>query len=605
MIVMNNSMKNLILFIVIFSLGLLVGQQFLGSGMATMTEGSEGGGEKQPLYWVAPMDKNYRRDGPGLSPMGMDLVPVYEEDVSGGDDNSIKISPVVENNLGVKVAYVTKEKLVMPINTVGTVQFDESRITHVHSRVEGWIERLGVAASGDRVSKGQTLFELYSPALVSAQEEYLAEKRRGNKNLIKASTSRLYALGITPEQVKSLAKRRKVEQTISVVAENDGIVIDLNVRKGMHIKPATEVMSFGSLDSVWVLGEVFERQAYLVQQGQSVEAQLSAMPGKTWQGNVNYIYPELDAKTRTLAVRIRLSNDDHALKPNMLMDLNILGEAVEESLSIPRQALIKAGHHNRVVKSLGDGRYQSVLVEAGYEGESRSEAEHGLVSENRVQIVKGLKEGDLVVTSAQFLIDSESNIDADLLRMEDPVAPEAAKDPSNKVITSGKVHKVMEQMGMVSITHDPIPEWDWPTMKMDFPIGENVALADFKSGETIQFELEKTGDWDYVITAVGDDIQTASMDHDTSMGMKDSEMDELPKGTVMTSGKIKMLMLDMNMLEVVHDPIPEWDWPVMSMMFVVPEGEDLPELKEGDDVDFALRELESGDYEMSKVKIKK
>lgn len=604
-------MKNLILFVVIFALGLFAGQQFLGGGMATMTGESGDSDEKKPLYWAAPMDKNYRRDGPGLSPMGMDLVPVYEEDVSGGDDNSIKISPVVENNLGVKVAYVTSDKLVMPINTVGTVQFDESRITHVHSRVEGWIERLGVAASGDRVSKGQTLFELYSPALVSAQEEYLAAKRSGNKNLIKASTSRLYALGITPEQVRELAKRRKVEQTISVIAKNDGIVIDLNVRKGMYIKPATEVMSFGSLDSVWVLGEVFERQAYLVQQGQSVEASLGAVPGKTWQGNVNYIYPELDANTRTLSVRIRLSNDDHALKPNMLMDLNILSEADGEPLSIPRQALIKAGHHNRVVKPLGDGRYQSVLVEVGYEGESRTEAQHGLVTENRVQVLKGLKEGDLVVTSAQFLIDSESNIDADLLRMEDPMTPEPLKEPSNKVVTSGKVEGVMEAMGMVNITHDPIPEWDWPTMKMDFPIGESVAMSDFKSGETIQFELEKTGDWEYVITAVGDDIQKDSMGdememgQDMSMDVKDSEMTELPKGTVMTSGKIKMLMLDMNMLEVVHEPIPEWDWPVMSMMFVVPETEVLPDLKEGDEVDFALRELESGDYEMSKVQIKK
>jgi len=249
-------MKNLFLFVVIFVLGLFVGQQFLG-GTAQMSDMSADSGEKKPLYWVAPMDKNYRREGPGKSPMGMDLVPVYEEDVSGSDDNSIKISPVVENNLGVKVDYVTSEQLVMPINTVGTVQFDESRITHVHSRVEGWIERLGVAASGDRVSKGQTLFELYSPALVSAQEEYLAAKRSGNKHLLKASTTRLYALGITAQQVKALARQGEVEQTISVVAENDGIVIAMNVSKGMYIKPATEVMSFGSLDAVWVLGEVF------------------------------------------------------------------------------------------------------------------------------------------------------------------------------------------------------------------------------------------------------------------------------------------------------------------------------------------------------------
>lgn len=591
-------MNNLLLLVIVFAAGIGVGNVlikdlFPGEGMDASADSSE----KKLLYWVAPMDKNYRRDGPGKSPMGMDLVPVYEEDVSGGDDNSIKISPVVENNLGVKVSPVIKEKLAMPVDTVGSVQFDESRIIHIHSRVEGWIEKLGVAASGDSVTKGQTLFELYSPALVSAQEEYLAAIRSGNKNLIKASSTRLYALGLTPAQVKNLSKRRKVDQTISVVAENDGIVIDLNVRKGMYIKPATEVLSFGSLDSVWILGEVFERQAYLVQQGQTVEVELSAMPGKTWQGSVNYIYPQLDPKTRTLSIRVRVPNQDHALKPNMLANLRVLSEASEASLSIPRQAVIKAGHHSRVVKSVGNGRYQSVLVETGFEGESRAETEHVLVRESRVQIHKGLNEGDLVVTSAQFLIDSESNVDADLLRLEEPGEPEQSTEPSNKVITSGKVLKTIEEMGMVSITHDPIPEWDWPTMKMDFAIAESLNLSDFKPGETIQFELEKTGDWDYLITALGNDLK----DSPESMG---KQMDKLPDGAVMTRGKIKMLTLDMNMLEVVHEPIPEWGWPVMSMSFVIPENEKLPELKSGDEVVFALKEREDGDYEMSNIKLK-
>lgn len=513
---MNNQMKTLVLAVATFSVGLVVGQQFFGQGTASDGMASDSG-EPQPLYWVAPMDKNYRRDAPGKSPMGMDLVPVYEDDVSGADDNSVKISPLVENNLGVKVAYVTKETLQMAVNTIGTVQFDESRITHVHSRVEGWIERLGVAASGDRVTEGQTLFELYSPALVSAQEEYLAARRSGNKNLIRASASRLYALGITSEQVKALAKRNKVENTISVVADKDGVVIDLNVRKGMYIKPATEVMSFGSLDSVWVMGEVFERQAYLVAQGQSVAAELSVMPDRTWHGSVNYIYPELDKKTRTLVARIRLPNADHALKPNMLVNLSIDGRVNQESLTIPRSALIKAGNHNRVVLSLGEGRYRSVLVEAGLEGISQMSPGEGGYKEERIQILSGLSEGDLVVSSAQFLIDSESNIEAELMRMEEPQTPEPMMEPSNKVITSGKVEGVMEAMNMVKITHDPIPEWDWPVMTMDFPLGDALKLDNFKSGETIKFELEKTGDWDYQITAVGEDLNPGAMEMEHSL----------------------------------------------------------------------------------------
>jgi Cu(I)/Ag(I) efflux system membrane fusion protein len=516
------NMKNLLVLVIVFSLGLVMGDQFLARD-ADNSHSEGNSGEKKPLYWVAPMDKNYRRDQPGLSPMGMDLVPVYEEDISNSADNSIEISPVVENNLGVKVAYVKKDRLRLPIKTVGTVQFDESRITHVHSRVEGWIERLGVSASGDRVSKGQTLFELYSPALVNAQEEYLASLRSGNKHVIKASKSRLYALGIISKQIDDLAKRGKVERTISVKAETEGFVIGLNVRKGMYIKPTTEVMSFGTLDSVWVMGEIFERQAYNIQQGLSVEAETNAMPGKTWYGSVNYIYPELDQKTRTLTARIRLPNEDHVLKPNMLMNLNILGEAADETLSIPRQALIKAGNHDRVVISLGQGRYRSVIVKAGLEGQGTSENENGVEIDNRVQILRGLNEGDLVVTSAQFLIDSESNIEAELMRMEEPKQPEAPNKLNNKIITMGTVDQVMDAMGMVKITHEPIPEWDWPTMTMDFPLAEALDLNQFKQGETIKFEIEKLGDWDFVISNVGDDIDRAEMSSEMDHNMMDHE----------------------------------------------------------------------------------
>lgn len=521
-------MKNLLLLVVVFSVGLVAGGFLLGGVIAKQDKstGSETD-EPQPLYWVAPMDKNYRRDGPGLSPMGMDLVPVYEEDVSGGDDNSIKISAAVENNLGVNVSRVTKEKLTMPVDTVATVAFDESLISHEHSRVEGWIEGLGVAASGDRVSKGQTLYELYSPALVSAQEEYLAAVRSGNRNIIKASASRLYALGLTPTHVKTLAKRGHAKRTISVLAKNDGIVLALNVRKGMYIKPATEILSLASLDSVWVMGEVFERQANLVAQGQAVEVEIASMPGRRWRGFVNYLSPQLDKNTRTLAIRVRLANQDHALKPNMLAKLSVLGEASEETLSIPAQALIKAEHHQRVVKSLGEGRYQSVMVVAGLEGERRRDTEAGQVIERRIQILKGLNEGESVVTAAQFLIDSESNIDAELLRMEAPGNRAEPVESSNRVMTSGKIHKVSDVMGIVNITHEAIPAWDWPIMTMDFSIAETLELSDFKAGESIQFELEKTASGDFQITAIGDEIAPTT-DEAMHHEMDHSAMDEHP-----------------------------------------------------------------------------
>lgn len=508
----------------LLGLGLLLGLNLEKLDLAAGTESKAEPAEKKPLYWVAPMDKNYRRDEPGLSPMGMDLVPVYEEDAS--EDGAVKISPIVENNLGVKTAYVKNAILEQPVETIGTVRVDESRVTHIHSRVEGWIEKLYISAAGDPVRKGQVLFDIYSQELVTAQAEYLAAMRSRNPKLVKSAESRLRSLGVNSAQIKALAKRNKVKERLSIFADRDGFVMDLNVREGMYIKPSVEVMAIGSLDSVWVVSEIFERQAYLIEQGQGVELTSNAMAGRTWQGMVNYVYPELDAATRTLNVRVRVHNPDHALKPNMLANVRIAASDNEEVLTIPSTALIKTASHARVVKSLGEGRYQSVIVSAGASGV--------VEGENSVAITAGLSQGDLVVTSAQFMIDSESNIEAELLRMEEASQPEPPVAPTNKVTTAGSINQVMTMMGMVKITHEPIPEWDWPEMTMDFPIADSLSLDAFKEGETIRFELEKLGDWEFVITALGDDIGKTSdmpmMDHDRDAQMEHTMDHEMSDG---------------------------------------------------------------------------
>lgn len=465
----------------------------LGGMEHTASDSTAGSAERQPLYWVAPMDKNYRRDKPGLSPMGMDLVPVYEEDLQGGDEGVVKISPMVINNLGVRTEAVTKGAIDLPINTVGYIDFDEDKLSHIHSRVDGWIEVLNVNSSGDSVTKGQTLYELYSPALVNAQEEYLAVLRSGNKTLKQASRSRLLSLGLSNQQVQRLEKRKVVDQRIKVTADRDGFVKDLKVRQGMFIKPATEVMSIGSLSSVWVIAEVFERQASWVKPGQIVEMRTEAVPGKQWSGEVDYLYPELDSITRTLRVRIKVDNPALVLKPNMYVDLTLFAPVSAEALSIPREALIKGGRHNRVVRVLGDGAFKSVLVDVGIE------------SNGRVQILEGLQEGDLVVTSAQFLIDSESNIDAEIARIASGNAEEknVNETPQNDTYTAtGKIEDVMADMAMLTITHDPIKALDWPTMRMDFEVSRNVDLTMFQAGQLIEFELKKQGDWDYQITTI-------------------------------------------------------------------------------------------------------
>ena len=358
--------------------------------------------EKDVLYWVAPMDPNYQRDKPGKSPMGMELVPVYA-DAAGGD--AITISPEVIQNLGVRTSKAEMSKLWRGIDTVGYVDFDESKLSHIHLRTEGWVENLVVRSEGERVNKGDRLFDFYSPQLVNAQEEFVQALSVGNKGLVSASGERLLALGISKEQIDGLRKTRKARQYISVFAPQDGVVSTLPVREGMFIKPSMKVMSLADLSSVWLLAEVFERQADWVSMGDSAQVTLSYLPGREWQGKVEYIYPSLDPKTRTLKVRLRFDNPEEALKPNMYANVKIYGGAKSNILVVPMEALIRTGRNERVILALGEGRFEARTVKAGIE------------SGDWVEISSGLKAGDEVVVSGQFLIDSEASIKASFKRM--------------------------------------------------------------------------------------------------------------------------------------------------------------------------------------------
>ncbi|MEE9421954.1 MAG: efflux RND transporter periplasmic adaptor subunit [Gammaproteobacteria bacterium] len=361
--------------------------------------------EKEILFWVAPMDPNYRRDKPGKSPMGMDLTPVYAGD---GDGSSITISPAVVQNLGVRTAIAEKTRLWRGIDTVGYVDFDESKVSHIHLRTEGWIEKLYVTSEGERVNKGQRLFDLYSPELVNAQQEYIQAINIGNKGILQASRDRLVALGIPGNQIKQLKKTRRAKQSIAIYAPQDGVVSTLPVREGMYVKPATRIMSLADLSSVWLLAEVFERQSAWVKDGHLAEVRLDYLPGRKWEGQVEYIYPSLDPKTRTLKVRLRFDNPDEDLKPNMYANVKIFGGPKDDAIVIPVEALIRTGREERVVMALGEGRFASQNVTSGIE------------SGEWVEILDGISVGDKVVISGQFLIDSEANLKASMMRMDEP-----------------------------------------------------------------------------------------------------------------------------------------------------------------------------------------
>ncbi|GJM04422.1 MAG: hemolysin D [marine bacterium B5-7] len=364
--------------------------------------------EKKIMYWVAPMNRAYRRDEAGKSPMGMDMIPVYEgeEEAMGEGASIVKINPEVINNLGVRTTKVERGPLWKRIGTVGYIDYDETRINHIHTRTEGWIEKLQVRAEGEEVKRGQLLFELYSPPLVNAQEEYLQALASGNRLLAEASKEKLSALGISKSQIDRLEKDKKVTQNIRFYATQSGVLINLGVREGMYIKPETQILSIANLDTIWLLAEVFERQANWVEAGQSAEAILPSMPGVIWKGTVEYIYPDLDPVTRTLRVRLRFDNSKEKLKPNMYSHVTIFAGEKKDVISIPREALIRDAKQQRVIKALGEGRFQAQEVTAGME------------SGDRVEITSGLNEGNDIVISSQFLIDSESNLKASLNRMK-------------------------------------------------------------------------------------------------------------------------------------------------------------------------------------------
>ena len=490
------------------------------SALWRMQDAGEGGkatANKEPLYWVAPMDPNYKRDKPGKSPMGMDLIPVYEE---AGDDQEIgtvTISPDVVNNLGVRTAPVTRGQMAVSVSTVGYVQYDEDRLIHIHPRVEGWIEKLYVKAAGDPVEQGAPLYALYSPTLVNAQEELLLALKRNNATLIEAAKERLASLQVPESEINRLKKSGKVSQTITITAPQSGVLDNLMAREGMFVKPGMEIMAIGQLEHIWVIGEVFERQASLVQVGDPVHMQLNYLPGREWQGQVDYVYPSLNTTTRTAQVRVHFHNPDGYLKPGMFAQMHMEAAPMDDTLLIPREALIRTGSQSRVVLALGEGRFKSVAVRVGH------------ITDDQAEIMSGLDEGDRIVTSAQFLIDSESSKTSDFRRMDHGSDDKAETAAPTSVWVGARIKSLMPEHRMLTLAHDAIEDWQWPAMTMNFTAAKSVDLQGLQPDMTLHVEITREGDNNYVISqihrpdTVTDDMPIS--DDDQPMSHNGMEMD--------------------------------------------------------------------------------
>ena len=312
--------------------------------------------ENKILYWVAPMDPSYRRDKSGKSPMGMDLVPVYQ----GDHDNkasgaTVHIDPTVISNIGVRTAKVERARVTSDIHTVGRIVYAEDRIAHIHPRASGWIERLNVRAVGDAVIKGDLLYQIYSPALVNAQAEFLQVLRRNRSNVIKASRQRLRALGISEYRIKALEQRGTPAQYVKIYAPIDGVVTKLGSADGMYVKPEDAVMTIADVSTVWLISDVFESDAELLSDGAVVSAISKFDTGLTIFGEVDYIYPTVNQVTRTIPVRTVLDNAKGHFKPGMFMTVRIQGRYPHSATLVPREALIRTGLQERVIIALGGG----------------------------------------------------------------------------------------------------------------------------------------------------------------------------------------------------------------------------------------------------------
>jgi len=443
--------------------------------------------EKEVLYWVAPMDPAFRRDEPGKSPMGMDLVPVYAD--QGAEGDGVHIAASVEQSLGVRTALAERRSLWRKVDATGYVGFDESRVSQINLRTEGWIERLLVKNEGERVKKGQPLFEFYSPQLVNAQKEYVQAKRRNDTRMLSAAEEKLLALGMVQADVRQLAKTSTVNNTVQVLAPQDGTVTSLNIKEGSFVKPATEIMSLADLSSVWLQAEVFESQADWVTEAQSAEARLNYMPGEVFSGRVDYVYPVLDPKTRTLQVRLRFDNPGERLKPNMYARVTIFGKSHPGALSIPREALIRGQEIDRVVVALGGGDYTVKEVMSGIE------------SGNWVEIIAGLEAGEEVVTSAQFLIDSEASLAGSITRL-DVLGMTDSKEKQQALYGNGIVDAVNPKTRRIRVSHGPIEALGWTAMTMEFDVLPGVDLDSITIGQSVHFSLELSEVGDYVINII-------------------------------------------------------------------------------------------------------
>ncbi|GLS83531.1 efflux RND transporter periplasmic adaptor subunit [Paraferrimonas haliotis] len=363
--------------------------------------------------YVCPMHPQIVSDSEGTCPIcGMNLEKV---EVGGASQTiEIEVAGGMQQALGMRTQTVEKGTLWRYVKTLGTVQYDQDSIFHLHARATGWIEKMAINNVGQSVKKGDFMFELYSPELVSAQDDFLqaldysSSSDRMSAELLRKARLRLELLGISEKTIKQIEASKQSLYRVPFYAPQDGYVSDLSVRDGMYIQPGDTLFELVNLSHVWVIADVFENEQSWLEQGRPADVTAAAQGLFGLEGSIDYIYPELDPVTRAMQVRIRLANPDKKLRPGTLVDVELYGGPKRDLLIIPMEALIQTGRENRVVVQLSDTTFSSVTVKLG------------IMVKGQAEVLDGLQAGDNVVVSGQFLIDSEASIQGSLQRLSQP-----------------------------------------------------------------------------------------------------------------------------------------------------------------------------------------
>ncbi len=461
--------------------------------------------ERKPLFYRNPMGLPDTSPTPKKDPMGMDYIAVFAgddtEDSSSG--NAIKIGTDKIQKLGVRSELAQRRVLDKTVRAAGRIEPDERRIYAISPKFEGYVERLHVNVTGQSVGKGQPLFEVYSPELVSAQREYAiaahgvealkeagSQAQSGMKELAESSLQRLKNWDISEEQVKTLSHSGETRRTLTFRSPVSGIVTEKKAVQGMRFMPGEALYQVADLSSVWVVADVFEQDIGRIKTGAKATVRLSAYPNKLFEGKVSYVYPTLNASTRTVPVRIELPNPDRRLKPAMFAQVELPILAKGQVVTVPTSAVIDSGTRQIVLVQLSAGRFEPREVKLGAR------------SDSYVEVIAGIKEGESVVVAANFLIDAESNLKAAIGGFGKAATSDGAAAKNIGHTAHGKVESIDVGDGSITLEHGPVASLNWPAMTMDFKVANPALLSGLKAGATVDVEFVERAQGEWVITKI-------------------------------------------------------------------------------------------------------